>query len=254
MMEEKKTFGTKLEDFFAGKGFYIVLLLCVAVIGVSAWSMLSGGGRTPEASADMAVAVAGIDENDAVAVGVTVPVLVTEPPATRIDVPETPAEEPADVVETEAPAAVTVPEDPVPVVGMAADYYIWPVSGTVENGYSIDMPVFNRTMRDWRTHDGVDIAADMGEQVRAAANGTVASVHYDERLGTTVVLSHGGGLESVYANLAGTPAVSEGEQVGVGQVIGAVGDTALYEIGEVSHLHFAMTLNGESVDPGEYLP
>ena len=44
MEEKKKGFGESLEAFFAGKGFYIVLFLCVAVIGVSAWAMLTGKG------------------------------------------------------------------------------------------------------------------------------------------------------------------------------------------------------------------
>jgi len=69
-----------------------------------------------------------------------------------------------------------------------------------------------------------------------------------------VEITHGAGLVSIYANLAAVPTVAAGEQVTVGQVIGAVGDTALCEIGEVYHLHFAMRCNGESVDPADWLP
>ncbi|MCD7861515.1 MAG: M23 family metallopeptidase [Oscillospiraceae bacterium] len=109
-------------------------------------------------------------------------------------------------------------------------------------------------MQDWRTHDGLDIAAAIGTQVRAAANGRVTDVYADDAYGTTVVISHNGWLCSVYSNLAATPTVAVGDTVGVGQVIGAVGDTALAEIGEPAHLHFAMTCGGESIDPGEYMP
>lgn len=249
-MEEKKPFGEKLESFFAGKGFYIVLLLCVAVIGVSAWSMLSGGGA--ETAEDLSVAVANIGDAAPVSDAAPAPVTATEAPVSRTQPTPAPTAAPA-----ETPPAATVPEEPAQTtaaVDSAPTYYIWPVSGAVENGYAMTSLVYDRTMRDWRTHDGIDVAADIGTQVRAAAGGTVKSVYNDERYGTTVVLRHGGGLESVYSNLAGTPTVSEGETVSVGQVIGAVGDTALCEIGEVSHLHFAMTRDGISVDPQEYLP
>lgn len=257
-MEEKKAFGQRLEDFFAGRGFYIVLLLCVAVIGVSVWSMLSADSplSPAESGGDLGLTVVHLDPPAPVSDA------ASEPPATRID-PEEPAPaakpEPEPEPEAEpspAPAAVeTAPEaQSAAAMDAAPSYFVWPVTGTVENGYAMTALVYDRTMHDWRTHDGLDIAAGLGDQVRAAAEGTVKSVYYDERYGSTVVVSHGGGLESVYANLAGTPAVSEGEAVGVGQVIGAVGDTALFESGEVSHLHFAMTRDGQSVDPGEYLP
>ena len=253
---EKKSGVSRVEAFFAGKGFYIVLLLCVAVIGVSAWSMLSGG--TKNNAAEELLPVSGPAEEETVATWSTTPP-ATAAPATPAPTPnETPSEtagaETAEVVEEPVTATISMPEDPVEVSGTGQNYFIWPVSGAVENGYSMTALVFDRTMQDWRTHDGLDIAADLGAQVRAVANGKVTNIYFDERLGTTVVMSHNGGLESIYANLAGTPAVAVGDQVGVGQVIGAVGDTALYEVGEVCHLHFAMTRDGVSVDPNEYLP
>ena len=278
-MEEKEGAGTKLEAFFAGKGFYIVLLLCVAVIGVSAWSMFStgSGSETPE---DFSVAVAHMDDLPVV----TVLPLPSEEPFDAAIMEEEPEEdmetaalegeaEPetaAETAETEdVPVSVdleavpmteeaTVPAEAEAVApsdeGVQARYFIWPVNGEIVSPYSMDMPVFNRTMQDWRTHDGVDIAADIGENVRAAAAGTVKAVYEDERMGMTVVLDHGGGVESLYANLAGVPAVKVSEQVSVGQILGAVGDTALYETAETSHLHFSMTRDGLSADPAEFLP
>ena len=47
MEDKKKDSGqSRLESFFGGKGFYIVLFLCVGVIGVSAWTLLSSGRST----------------------------------------------------------------------------------------------------------------------------------------------------------------------------------------------------------------
>ena len=244
MNEKKQPFFQRAEHFFAGKGFYIVLFLCVAVIGVSAWSMLTGkGANITGTEPDAGVAVSKIEPDTAVAEAQ--PPVTAAPKATPVP---TPAPTPAPETKAPAPAATPVPAAP------AAEYYIRPVAGPIENGYSMAVLTFSRTMQDWRTHDGVDIAAEKGAQVKAMASGKVTEVYEDDLFGTTVVISHSGGLTSRYSNLAATPTVAVGDQVVVGQVIGAVGDTALAEAGEVCHLHFAMTKDGVSVDPGDYLP
>ena len=104
------------------------------------------------------------------------------------------------------------------------------------------------------TLDGVDISSPVGTQVAAVAAGTVASVEQDDLMGTTVTISHGGGVESIYANLAAQPAVEAGDTVKAGDVIGAVGETAIAESARLPHLHLEMRVDGESVDPLNYLP
>ena len=254
-MEEKKTFASRMETFFAGKGFYIVLFLCVAVIGVSAWSMLSGG-ELLKAQEEASVAVDKLDDEAPVPAefpAVSVPVQTAKPAAAKPTEAPIEAAPPATAAPQAPAAAVEVPAT-VPVSAPADDYFIWPVSGTVDAPYAMDVPVFNPTMQDWRTHDGVDVATEKGAQVRAVANGTVTAVYDDDLFGTTVVIGHSDGVESVYANLAASPTVSVGQWVSGGQVIGSVGETALGEAGQVCHLHFAMRQNGASVDPESYLP
>ena len=242
-MEEKKPFGTRLEAFFAGKGFYVVLFLCIAVIGVSVWSILAGGVESALTS-DVSMSVASLDD-DVIPTGKTVPVPpVTEPPAPAVE--PSAESDPTETAPTVEPVAPTVAE--------VQEYYIWPVVGEIDGAYSVSALVWNPTMQDWRTHDGIDIACDLGTQVKAAANGKVTEVYADDLYGTTVVITHQNELQSIYSNLAATPAVAVGDHVGVGQVIGAVGDTALGEAGQVCHLHFAMRLNGDSVDPTSYMP
>lgn len=248
-MEQKKPFGAQLEAFFAGKGFYAVLFLCVAVIGVSAWSILSGGAQQP-ADVSTSMPVSRLDEN----------YLPADKPAPTpapapVTVPSEKPKEPAAVQEAPSAEAAQPAPAPAPAPAAAASepYFVRPVSGEADVGYSMAALVWNPTMCDWRTHDGVDLAAPLGTQVKATAAGTVSEIYEDDLLGTTVVISHGNGLESRYANLAEMPTVSVGDRVTTGQVIGAVGDSALGESGQVCHLHFAMTLDGESVDPGEYI-
>ena len=71
--------------------------------------------------------------------------------------------------------------------------------------------------------------------------------------GTTVVIDHDGGYQTTYANLQATPTVQEGDTVSAGEIIGAVGTTAAAETAQGPHLHFGVTLDGEAVDPQEFL-
>ena len=80
------------------------------------------------------------------------------------------------------------------------------------------------------------------------------SVQHSDLLGTVVTVSHEDGFCTVYANLEENPAVGVGDWVEPGSVIGTVGSSALSEVSEESHLHFAVRLNGVDCDPLEYLP
>lgn len=237
-----------LEKFFAGKGFYIVLLLCAAVIGVSAWSLFNGEG-----------AVSNIDMEDRVP-AVTTPKPTAEPSA--VDEPNNAEEVIAIPPETvsETPIVQTTPAPtatPAPTVADPAatepETWAWPVIGPVDREYSIDALMYDATMGDWRTHNGVDIEAVLGSHVTASAAGTVTDIYDDPLYGTTVVISHGGGYETVYSNLAELPTVEIGDTVAAGETIGSVGTSAICEAGQVYHLHFAMRLDGESVDPTSFL-
>ena len=262
-MEEKKPFGEKLSDFFAGKGFYIVLLLCAALIATSIWLMTDGS----RADVETAGRETEIDHSPAQAH--SQPERPGELPVMRVDDPRPaqaqPAPTPKDEAETrdessltepETPAAAEEPEAPARETAAmpAVDYYIWPVNGTLVRGWSAQTLSYDPTMSDWRLHSGWDIAAAEGERVLSTANGVVSAVYADPALGTVVEVSHQGDLVSVYANLAPDCPVSVGQQVSVGSVLGSVGATALYESGEVSHLHFAMRQGGETADPALWLP
>jgi murein DD-endopeptidase MepM/ murein hydrolase activator NlpD len=115
--------------------------------------------------------------------------------------------------------------------------------------YAMDCLCYNPTTRDWRTHDGMDYAAAAGTQVLAAADGTVYTVFEDERMGTTVVICHEDGYVTTYSSLDAQVAVSVGDVVHLGDVIGCVGSTALMESAIGDHVHFSVTCNGEAVDP-----
>ena len=123
------------------------------------------------------------------------------------------------------------------------------MQGELERTHSTDKLAYDVTMRDWRTHEGIDIEAAIGSTVSASHAGSVESVVDDDFYGTVVTVNHGDGSCTVYANLAELPAVSVGDWVEPGDVIGAVGATALCESGQGTHLHFAIYVDGSCVDP-----
>ena len=259
--------GKKLEGFFTGKGFYIVLFLCAAVIGVSAWMMAAGDvamkNDVPVRSnvrMDNKRVETVIVPAETAAPAATAPVLgpsdnaAGESAIVQGEAPEISAEginEPVDEPENIESVDVWKEGD---IMEVAAPMYVWPLSGDLERLYSVDTLGYDVTMRDWRTHAGIDIMSPLGSTVVAARDGTVESIAADPLYGTVLTIDHGDGVKTVYANLADIPAVNVGDWVTAGATIGSVGTTAICEIGQGTHLHFAITVSGEPVDPIGYLP
>ena len=220
----------RFRKFFQEKGYYIVLALCICAVGVSGWLFLSGALAEKDALSEPALSE-----------------------ATQTEIPKTEAAKPASgaplPAEQPAAAAAEPSGGDEAVFERAADVRVWPISGEQQAGYSMEQLAFNETTRDWRTHDGVDLAAAEGAPVRAACAGTVTAVFDDELYGTTVVIGHEDGYTTHYQNLAAMPTVSAGDKVRAGDVIGSVGRTALLEVGQEPHLHFAVHRNGQPVDP-----
>jgi murein DD-endopeptidase MepM/ murein hydrolase activator NlpD len=117
---------------------------------------------------------------------------------------------------------------------------IWPVSGPVTSPFG---------MRWGRMHEGIDIGAGSGAPIYAAAAGVIVYAGWLGGYGNLVIIDHGGGLATAYGHQSQI-AVSNGQQVGQGQLIGYIGCTG-HCFG--SHLHFEVRINGSPVDPLGYL-
>ena len=113
--------------------------------------------------------------------------------------------------------------------------------------------VYNETLNEWTTHLGVDFIAAEGSEVMAAYSGTVESVEYDTLKGTTIIIDHGEGLKSVYSSLSDNKIVGVGQTVAGGEVIGYTSNSASGESSLGAHLHFETILNGESVNPYDFI-
>ena len=202
----------------SAKGYYIALVLCAVAITV-AGALYYRGQQTPEEAEKT-------------------PVNAQQP------------------LPTDVPAAVTQPgqlENQIPADAKKPGKIVKPLSGSTVAEYSMEALRYNQTTRDWRVHDGIDIAAQAGTKVCAAAAGEVYSVYDDETMGMTVVIRHEGGYTTRYASLDTDISVKAGDQVKAGQEIGKVGNTALLECAIGDHLHFAVSCGTVTVDPADFL-
>ena len=214
----------KSSRFFGGKGYYIALILCAAAVGISGYVYYQNAGEAPEDTLDTPV----------IATSPTSEVLTTQPGLTN--------------EETKPTETTKATEPTVDKMSVTA-----PVEGEVISEYAMEVLSYNQTTRDWRVHNGIDYAAEAGTAVVAAADGEVYTVYEDEQMGCTVVIRHENGYVTKYASLSADVAVSPGDAVEMGQVIGTVGSTALMETALGDHLHFSVTCNSESVDPEKFL-
>lgn len=203
-------------DSMSGKGYYIALILCAVAIGITGYLYYRSNDAAQYVAATDGVTPA---EDSLVAAVATSPQQESDPTGTTSPLPPKPAKT------------------------------MLPVSGETIAAFSMDALQYNQTTRDWRVHDGIDIAAEAGTVVCAAADGEVYTVYEDDAMGTTVVIRHDGGYTTKYASLDSEVSVAAGDTVTVGQAIGKVGVSALLETGLGDHVHFAVTCDGETVDP-----
>lgn len=208
---------------FGGRGYYIALALCLAAVGTIGYFALRERPVTVK----------------------------QQEPAPTLDI------QPAPTQPVVKPAPVVIPEpEPQPEINEPAELLpqvVSPLDGTTVTVFSMTELLYDTTMADWRTHDGIDVQADEGAAVKTAAAGTVQSVTDDELMGTTVVIDHEGGYSTRYSSLQKDVPVTAGQQVVAGEVIGRVGTTSAAESQMGPHLHFSVSRDGAVIDPRDYV-
>lgn len=223
----------------AGKGFYIALaisLLAVAVatvIAISRTVSSSDSNRTLSSESSVSSAAQTAEQQS------NIPKSSTSSSSASSQVS-------ASSSASSDPASQTAKKT-------AAQSYAMPLSGEIINDYSNGELVKSETMGDWRTHDGIDIAAPKATPVKACGDGTVTDIKQDGMWGTCITIDHGNGIQSIYCGLNETVQVKPDQQVKIGEVIGSVGETNQLESALPEHLHFAMKKDGKWVNPTEYI-
>ena len=213
----------------SGRGYYIALILCAVAVGITSYVY-------SRYTAEEEIL---LQEENVIPVGTMapredIPVIATQTPEQKNESRETEQTEPA-----------TVPDKKRKICS--------PVSGQEIFGYSMEALSYNQTTRDWRVHNGVDLAAEEGTPVCASCDGTVYTTYQDDSMGYTVVIRHDGGYTTRYSSLTEDLAVSAGDPVQAGQTIGYAGTTALVETAMGSHVHFSVTCQDKPMDPMEFL-
>ncbi len=233
-----ETTGLKqVNKLMIGKGFYIVLFLCLVAMGISGYVIYKLGASP-------------IDPNlpSFTDVGLFT-TASTDPSMTDLPPSQTTGSS------TSSSTSETTSQTKPPQTTPSKVFYVRPTGGEVLHPYSDTTPVYNPTMGDWRVHTGIDIAADLGTTVCAVAPGKVTAVYKDYFRGNVVEITHPDGNISIYCGLADDPDVTKGLTVTARTVIGRVGETAAFEVLDEPHLHFEMkSADGNFVDPELLLP
>lgn len=249
-------------------GFYLALAVCLVAVGIAAWSTydavtsytdpqssLSQQEGSSPASSQAQTGIS-LEEEDGEGHG--------NSSSRPSDDPEAPqgssAQETAGQVTQQTPEPSPAPEsqpeqeEPQEQVPATAPLYeisqemIWPIKGGDSlNAYSAGAPVYSKTMKDWRIHTGLDVAAENESPVLACANGQVKETYTDSMLGNVILVEHGDYL-FYYCGVGENFLVNPGDVVTAGQQLGVV--TAVpYEAAEEPHLHLEVRRDGVALDP-----
>jgi len=131
--------------------------------------------------------------------------------------------------------------------------YMPVLNATIYKGYYGDELVYNETLKQWETHNGVDFQVANGSKVYSILDGKVTDVYTNLLEGTVVVVEHADGLKSCYGSLDEEVSVNVGDNVSRGEELGSVASTASSETDAGAHLHFSMFDNDKKIDPASYL-
>ena len=206
--------------YAVGKGFYIALCLCLIAVGGMAVTTFSDSLNLMGES---------------------------EPTYTTLATVTTTSASPAAAHTAAVTTVTTTPTTSTTAKETAL--FVLPLSNRVMTSFS-DTPIYSETMEDYRVHLGVDFGGEEGQSVRALADGTVADVAEDALWGTSLTITHGGDIVSVYRGINAN--VDEGDAVAVGDEIGFV-ETSPCEKAMGSHLHVELYRGETAIDPSTLL-
>lgn len=269
--KEKKS----LYQIMDKQGFYIILILCVAIVAATAlWvdsqkeDYFIGEGPTNPFEEDVQPEVTLVEENEAVEddaaqeagrIGegkpkddmVEAPAASSEESNQQAKAPATPVKEDEDHNVEEVQETAALPDSSQEA--SATVNMMIPVVGRLILPFADDHLVYHKTLDHWSTHKGIDIKASEGTPVKAALDGEVVEVISDNIEGIVITLKHQNDIYTRYGNLSTDAMVKVGDKVTRGQTISGVGKTASNKSLEGPLLHFQVFIDDSFVDPEIYL-
>lgn len=134
-----------------------------------------------------------------------------------------------------------------------SDRMIWPISGSVLLGYSMEAPKHFPTLDQYKVNPAIYISGNVGDKIKVAAEGIIDSVEYTEETGTTVTVYHGNGWKSIYGQLSEDLEIGEGDYVKKGQVIGKLEKPTSYHKLLDNHLYFKVIKDDAPYNPEDII-
>ncbi|QUH19083.1 M23 family metallopeptidase [Alkaliphilus sp. B6464] len=257
------------------QGFYIILILCVAIIAATAiWvnnqkeDYFIGEGPTNPFEEDMQPEVTLVEDNEAVEetddaqetgkIGQGKPVEEDEKSsdAPKNQVKQDGKDNKKEDIQKDSGKEEKLEETAVPEASEEASASVSmmvPVIGRLTLPFADDHLVYHKTLDQWSTHKGIDIQATEGSPVKAALDGEIVEVINDTIMGITITIKHNDDMLTRYSNLSTDAMVKVGDQVEKGQTISGVGKTASNKTLEGPVLHFQVLKDDKFIDPQIYL-
>lgn len=141
----------------------------------------------------------------------------------------------------------------IPTTNSKVTPYMPVLNATLYKAYYGDELVYNSTLKQWETHNGIDLQVASGSKVYSILDGKVVDVYSNLLEGTVVVVEHEDGITSCYGSLDSELNVAVGDTLSRGDELGTVSTSACAEVDAGAHLHFSMYDNGQKIDPASYL-
>ncbi len=232
---------SKSARFFSGKGFYVALAISLVAVGAAVFVALN---QTMSSLTDDTTAKKNTSSKSEWGFAQDVNQNQSNIPITSSEA-QSSSQPSVSFVSSAASSQSKEPSVSSQIT------FVMPLNGDVLNPFSNGDLVKSKTLNEWRTHDGIDIKGELGKSVKSCAAGTVTDVSEDPLWGICVTIKHDGGYVSYYYGLDKNVKVSKNQKVELGEQIGAVGDTAIIETAEETHLHFAMKKDNKWVDPAK---
>lgn len=160
--------------------------------------------------------------------------------------PESVAEIASDTVQEPVGNRTSAPE--ITLHFSESDVLAWPIVGNIIMNYSMNQVVYYETLNQYRYNPSVVIEATVGAPITAAADGKILSIRENVETGGTIVCDLGDGYQLTYGQLENY-AVSEGDYVEKGDILGYVAEPSIFYSKEGCNVYFKMTKDGEPVNP-----